>query len=400
FVVGFGIILYMLSAISIVPLTSQYIVSRLSLSLKVNNSTNISVVNVSNACNGSILGPEQIKIQKEASLLSLYYALTSGVAAIAINLILGPLSDFIGRRILFIIPIVGLFLKCVITSLIVYFDLNLNLMYLASAVDGLCGSYYAILVASFTYSADVTVPGKNRTVAIACMEGCLAVAASVGALSSGFLIKSTGYFYPVLMFAIAAAINLTLTFFCLPETLTEKKQPEKSPLYHIKKVFGFYFSNGSKRLLYSVLMGMFFFGVVVVLGRTSLETIYQLGEPFCWNSVKIGYFGALRLTVQFSCSILSIKFLQNYFKDEYISILSIPVVGIIGSSTVPIARSLMSKMTPPEKQGALFASIAIVETVCNSASNSLYNLVYNATVEHFKGAVWFMMAGFCIIAIM
>ncbi|XP_050406687.1 solute carrier family 46 member 3 [Patella vulgata] len=424
---GVSVVFYMMAAVSLTPVMSQYVVQRLKEAKFNATFLNITDNDISSPCgnhsNLTEFGRVEQEVQKEASMLTLYYSLTAGSSAILINIFMGPLSDSIGRKTIYLIPVMGVLCKNLIIMFIVYYNMNLNYFYLAYGIDGLCGSYYAVLVAMFSYSADITVPGNSRTIAIAVLEGCLAVAASVGQLATGYLIKSTGFFYPMVMVVCISALDIVIVFFLLPETLTVKRKAEKSPLKSIKKVFGFYFTEGSriKRCAYQTALGVFFFSVVTTLGRTSLETIYQLGVPFCWDSIKIGYYGAARLTISFICGVLALKILQKFLREEIISIISclsaiagfllegmadtsllmylVPLVSLIGAASIPIARSILSKMALPSQQGSLFASIAIVETICNSTSNLLYSAVYNATVEYYKGIVWFMMAGMALIDI-
>lgn len=43
--------------------------------------------------------------------------------------------------------------------------------------------------------------------------------------------------------------------------------------------------------------------------------------------------------------------------------------------------------------GALFASIAVTESLVSLASSTIYTTVYEATVERMRGAVFLLMAG-------
>ncbi|KAK6186679.1 hypothetical protein SNE40_005964 [Patella caerulea] len=322
---GVSVVFYMMASVSLTSVISQYLVRRLKEAKF--NSTFLNITDdVSSPCgnhtNLTEIGRVEQEVQKEASMLNLYYALTAGSSAIFINIFMGPLSDSIGRKKIYLIPMLGTLCSNLIIMFIVYYNMNLNYIFLACGIDGLFGSYYAVLVAMFSYSADITVPGNSRTIAIAVLEGCLAIAASLAQLAAGYLIKSTGFFYPMVMVVCISALDLVIVFFLLPETV--KGKAEKSPLKSIKRVFGFYFTEGSgiKRCAYLTALGVFFFSVVTMLGRSSLETIYQLGVPFCWDSIKIGYYGAVSLTTSFICGILVLKILQKFLREEIISIIS------------------------------------------------------------------------------
>lgn len=59
----------------------------------------------------------------------------------------------------------------------------------------------------------------------------------------------------------------------------------------------------------------------------------------------------------------------------------------------------MSKMTPIEKQGTLFGSIAIVENICNLVGSVLGGAIYSATVSYYRGMAYLVLAGFMLIAL-
>ncbi|XP_070179830.1 proton-coupled folate transporter-like [Littorina saxatilis] len=69
----------------------------------------------------------------------------------------------------------------------------------------------------------------------------------------------------------------------------------------------------------------------------------------------------------------------------------------MSNAAIPVTRAILSKMAGSSKQGALFASIAVTETLCALASNTLYNTVYEATVVHVRGAVFFFVAGVIVL---
>ncbi|KAK6181344.1 hypothetical protein SNE40_009217 [Patella caerulea] len=419
---GISVVLYTVAGITISPVITQYVEAKLREEVFGSSKSNGTI----RTCGNSTLTKnDQLEqgIQEEVSRLTLYFALVGNSAAFFMSIFLGPLSDSLGRKIIFLIPMFGILVKSLFVTFIIYFKLNIYYMYLAYGIDGLSGKNFVMLVATFAYSVDVAKPGKSRTIALTIMEGCMALAAGLGQLGAGYLIRSTGFFYTLVMFDIISALEIAVVFFFLPETVTNKQWRNSSLLGSIKKVFGFYFTDGTlhDRLCYVIALGTFFFGVVTTLGRTTLETIYQLGEPFCWNSVQIGYYGAFRLTALVLFSTAAVKILQPYFQDETIAIIStisaiaglifegvintswlmylVPVLGVLGGAAIPISRAIMSEMTLPSRQGALFASIAVIETICTSASNTLYNAVYNATVEYYKGIVWFNMAGLAFIDI-
>ncbi|XP_046342952.2 solute carrier family 46 member 3-like [Haliotis rufescens] len=415
--------LYTCAAMSGVPLQSQYVRHR--FLQRYTNSSNVSDTVVTSCDNDTMQHMDILqKVQEDTARQLLYFSLCGSIPSILVNLVFGSYSDFLGRKILFLLPLCGDLVRNVLSTLIIRYDWSLNLFFVGSSISGLCGSFTTILLACFAYAADITPPQKSRTIAIAVLETILAVASSVGSLATGYLIASLGYFYPSLMISILLAVAMFIVIFLLPETLRKVEHIVISPVVHLKKCFGFYtiYGSGLKRLQYNLCMAILFFGVIGLIGRTSIETLYQLDLPFCWNSVKIGYYGALRIAIQSACSVLAIKLLQPCIRDEIIAIIGmlfgaaslameafatadwmmyiVPVVGICGYTTVPIFRAIMSRMTSPDEQGALFSSIAAMETICSTVSITLYNTVYEDTIGTMKGAVFLMMSGFCGLAIL
>ncbi|XP_071165693.1 proton-coupled folate transporter-like isoform X2 [Mytilus edulis] len=62
--------------------------------------------------------------------------------------------------------------------------------------------------------------------------------------------------------------------------------------------------------------------------------------------------------------------------------------------TLPMVRAIMSQMTPPHKQGSIFAGVAAVEVICNMGASVSANAIYDATIDYYKGMTFFVMAGY------
>ncbi|XP_067682366.1 proton-coupled folate transporter-like [Haliotis asinina] len=150
-------------------------------------------------------------------------------------------------------------------------------------------------------------------------------------------------------------------------------------------------------------------------GTVNIENLYMLSPPFCWDSVRLGMYGALKDGVHYFSSAVIIKVLHVCTTDGIVGIIGfmsaaaskiiqglafvdwmlylVPLIGLLSFTVVPVARSAMSKMTSPTKQGAIFSSIAAAESVCGVVAQTLYMSVYRSTVDTFRGAVFIVMAG-------
>ena len=421
---GLIMLFYFSAAYIAVSWLPQYVHQRL-FETYTNSSSNTSHHGIyrcdSNVTDNSTL--LELKLQQETSQKILYFIYATTLPSFLVNLVMGSYSDSIGRKLFFLVPIVGNLGKGVVTLLIVKFNLDLNYFFLAFGLDGIGGSFTTFLLAIFAYTADITPPKNKRTIAIAALEVLLAAGTIVGKFGSGLLIKGTGFFYPMVVNMVLVLLTLFCVLFLLRETRDRTEKVRMSPLNHLKNVFGFYLFSGSRhyRLQYIVVMLIFCFGLVARFGRDNTETLYILNRPFCWLPDQIGYFGALRTGLMSVITMTVIKGCLNCLGDEYIIIVGmfaeigglvleamatsdlmmwwVPAISGSEATSSPITRSMLSRMTPSSQQGAIFASIATLETITSFVSNTMYGSIYTATVGTMRGAVFLIMTMWPFLAI-
>ncbi|XP_053407879.1 solute carrier family 46 member 3-like [Mercenaria mercenaria] len=174
--------------------------------------------------------------------------------------------------------------------------------------------------------------------------------------------------------------------------------------------------NDSSIYYFSVL---FFFAEIAGLNRSSIETLYFLGQPFCWGPSKIGVFTTTRYALLGVVGLGSLRLLQIFLSNEAIAVLStvsyaasfmieafaktnlliymVPVVGMFCFLMTPMIRGMMSTMTGPDKQGAMFSGIATIEVLSSISASLSLNEIYADTYSFMNGFVFLVMAGFCVI---
>ncbi|XP_041374687.1 solute carrier family 46 member 3-like [Gigantopelta aegis] len=421
---GIIMMLYFLSGFIFISWIPQYVHQRLYESYTNSSSKSNHYVyscNRTESDNNTLL---EIKLQKETSERVVYYSYANSLPTLLVNLVMGSYSDSIGRKLFFVIPIIGCLGKGVVSMLVVKLNLDLNYFYLAYGLEGIGGSFSTFLLATYAYTADITPPKNKRTLAIAALEVLLATGTISGKFATGLLIKSTGFFFPMVLNSGLGLLTLLFVIFFLVETTHGSEDSGKSPLSHLKNVFGFYLLTGSRRrrLQYVIVMLIFCLGLVGRFGRDNTETLYVLNQPFCWLPDKIGYFGALRTGLTSLVTMLFIKACLTCLRDEYIIATGmlgeigglvleamatsdlmmwlVPVVSSSEATSSPITRSMLSRMTSPSQQGAVFASIATLETITNFVANTMYGLIYSATVGgSVRGAVFLIMSVWPFLAI-
>ncbi|XP_045190797.2 solute carrier family 46 member 3-like [Mercenaria mercenaria] len=363
-------------------------------------------------------------VQQDTSIWLLYYSIAQHIPMFCVNTQLTGYTDTYGRKFLFVLATFGACAKyCVITAVIHF---NASLLYVVAmyAFDGLLGSSYALYAVSFSYVADITHKDNHRVLGVVIIEATLLASAIVSSLLSGYFIETLGYgfFNTAVISSSICLIGFFITILLLPESLDKiKRRPPNSLLGTLKNMVQFYVSKDvkGKRLIYLLLLSSFFFAEIAGLNRSSIETLYFLGQPFCWGPSKIGVFTTTRYALLGVVGLGSLRLLQIFLSNEAIAVLStvsyaasfmieafaktnlliymVPVVGMFCFLMVPMIRGMMSTMTDPDKQGAMFSGIATIEVLSSISASLSLNEIYAVTYSFMNGFVFLVMAGFCVI---
>ena len=97
--------------------------------------------------------------------------------------------------------------------------LSLKYMLLAYAVDGLAGSWFTVLLALYSVTADINTGKKSRTLSILSII-CLSSVAQAGvSVATSDLISSLGFFYASLLISCIGGVAFVIPLVLMPETL-------------------------------------------------------------------------------------------------------------------------------------------------------------------------------------
>ena len=264
-------------------------------------------------------------VQQETSRWQIYNTIASSVPAFITAIVYPSYTDTFGRRYLFIISLIGVFLQFFIDALTILFNGSLVFIVLGAFMFGATGTTYCLLSAMFTYIADVTEKGKERTAAITIIESLLLIMSTSSGLVAGFFIDGAGFKFPAITAASISFVNLLIVSFFLPETLPRNMRQKRLPvLRSVKRVVDFYLSSDfkGKRSLYILMIASFVILDLCSVHRRTLEVLYQLGMPFCWGPKKIGYFAALSNVGQSVFAIGIVALLQKCLSDVSIGMLA------------------------------------------------------------------------------
>ncbi|XP_046575154.1 solute carrier family 46 member 3-like [Haliotis rubra] len=421
------LMLYMCANVSSVPVFTQYIHSRYEDVYSNGTNSSSTSPNKQSPClanNSEEADEVQVLVQQSTSFEILKLSLCVQIPPVIVNMVVGSYSDHIGRKLLFVSPLLGCICKYVVFILVVKFHLHLNFLILGTLLEGFSGSSSTFVLANMAYAADVTKTHATRTFAIVIADSSVSIAIALGQVMTGFLIEKLGYFYPSVINTALILLATTIVIFCLTETVKKTEVKELSPVVHLKKVFGFYVnkSRGNKRCIFIACLAVYALMSVGFNGKYTIETLYQLGRPFCWNPVKIGYYGAYSTVFMTISGLVAIKLGSACVRVEILAVTgmfllmgslileglastdamlySVPLVASISAVSVPVTRSVLSRMVAAHEQGAIFSSMATVDTLCGAIGSTAFTSLYSATVETMRGMAFLVIAGVVFMAAM
>lgn len=257
-------------------------------------------------------------VQKITARWNMYSSMASKTATIFSAFIYTAYTDCYGRRFLFILSAVSMSIENGFSAAVIYFDSHPMYLVVTDALYGLTGSCYGFLAAIYAYMADLTISGKERSTALFLSTAATSVGAAIGIFTVGFYIESSGYFYPALVSAVIQIVVLLLSIFIIPESLTAERRITRPPFSSvIKRPFVFYISKDFKdvRCCFILLLFSFAFADMTVTHRKSMETLYQLGLPFCWRPTQIAIFATAISVGENMFGLAAMKIMQRCMKD-------------------------------------------------------------------------------------
>ncbi|XP_067221485.1 proton-coupled folate transporter [Chanodichthys erythropterus] len=393
-----------LSTFSIVlqmPLYTQYLWDRLSEDVGYNGTKG-------GGCNASTVHDP---LQKEVEILTAHWSLYINLGGFLVGLImvtlLGSWSDLAGRRLVLIIPSLGLAVQAAVYLIVMYLKLPVFWFLIGRICSGLSGDFNAILAGCFAYVADTSGRG-SRTFRVAILEACLGLAGMFASIIGGQWRRAQGYINP---FWLVLATNLAAAFYTylfVPETVTPDPEAKLLSTRHHRAIYRLYESDepqGRRTKLWFYTL-CFFLVVSVHLGCSDLYVLYELSAPLCWGPEMIGY-GSAAKNLAYLTSLTGLRAMQCCLEDSWVALVGLTsnIVGLIVISvadttalmftgyglcflfmaSTPVLRSKLSKLVDPSEQGALFASVACVEGLCSLVSSGVFNSLYPASLHFMKG---------------
>lgn len=214
------------------------------------------------------------RVQQEAARWQMYMTIASSSIVVVTTFLYTVYSDVIGRRFVFILCCFSITLYYFLSSLVVLFNMEFIYLILANVIYSLTGTSYGLLAVGYSSIADIATAGKERAIALVCMNLSASIGDTFGALTAGFV-------YPSFTAAAIALLGSLVAVFCIPESLNENDKLIRPRLLEsIKRPFAFYFSKTftGLRLIFGILLISFIFSDMAGVHVSTTETLFTYLE--------------------------------------------------------------------------------------------------------------------------
>ncbi len=347
----------------------------------------------------------------QASLLITSYAISQFLA----TPVLGRFSDFLGRKPLLIISLLG----TVVASLIASFSPFAWLLFASRILDGLTGGNMSIATAVI---ADTTTPAE-RPKAFGLFDAAFRMGFVTGPAISFFALKLPrfpGVTSLGMSFFIAAIISIVavlLTWFMLPETLSEREELRLSwQMFRFGKIFQAARSPKLGRAFVLTFLSGFTFTIFTFAFQPFfLNVLHQDAERLTIMFILIGVIGVVTqlfavgpLTKRFNLAdILAVAIagraavflLIPTFPVLPIFVALACILGITNSFTTPLINAILSTNSTNREQGevqGINASYLSISNALGPACAGLLVSISYSTPFWVTGILTLLTAGFAL----
>ncbi|RDD45636.1 Proton-coupled folate transporter [Trichoplax sp. H2] len=376
-------------------------------------------------------------IESQTSTYIFYLNLSFIIPSVCASIILGNLSDKLGRKVVMILPCIGAGIKNVIFLINAYLiDKPVPYMYIGSAISGFFGNYPTLLMAVFSYISDIS-HGDTRSSRIGILESMTFIGGSMANFISGRWLDTAGFLPPfwanvIIYFCLILYIIFVITESYHPTDPNDNQQvdtPDQNRCSTFFSMRNFQASYkviikprvGHLRIHLILLVAIFFLNVIIFNAFNNIIYVYLKHPPLSLTPTSIGDIVALKLCLNGIAAIIVMPILSKilHFNDTslimigvlsstaswlYIGFIRSPSIVFIGSiidgltgMAIPSCRAMLSKIVNQDELGKMFGFISATEVLTSLLASAIANGIYSATVRTAITTVFITMASLTII---
>lgn len=267
------------------------------------------------SCDTNVSDPgylEMESVQKEAARWNIYIEVATNVPSIFMTILYGSYSDKIGRKIILLLPPIGLMVAAAVNICIIHFDLPVY-VFLLTSLQSFFGGSNMMIAACFAYIADTTTH-QARAFRMTLLDVILMSAASFAQLGLGYWIKAQGFFPPYMFVLGAGFISLLYGIFLVPESKPKTQNAQKNTAEYLTQGYKLCIKADSTGRRWKINMILLSY-VVGNLGSTfDVMTLYEMNTPLCWKSVLIGYYEAASMMTRCLATLAAVVIFERCMK--------------------------------------------------------------------------------------
>ncbi|KAK3748823.1 hypothetical protein RRG08_065330 [Elysia crispata] len=362
------------------------------------------------------------RVQSMTSSVIMKFDITASVLEVFAVLFLGTFSTSLGRKAQLLIPISGYTVRALSILAVALWDLDLAWLYVGCVAEGLMGGKTGIYLAAYLYVSDITPRNKKRTLGMSLLEGIRGIMGSAINILSGQMIQRTTFIVPALFTACGSLICLLMATL-MPNHMQMSEKWSKDILRKSwRTLISPFLGNKDKRVkqMMIVASAVYVLGFSTIYSLDRIRLLYLMYRPFCWSAINIGWYQFGRQAIFNMSIIILIPLCQHCLLG-----VSLAVVGAAASVAeyilyafannnthlyvaLPLSfgqgfplnliRGETSRLFGTEKQGPLFACMAVLESISFAVGIFMMS-IYTMSLGFFTGLSFLVFAAMILIVL-
>ena len=294
-----------------------------------------------NACiTADDLGDLVTGVQKSSYHLLSYVYVPGQAASLFTSLILVSLSDTLGRKFIFYSVGTGVTVEGIMAFIIVWFNLDIHLFVASSVVSEICGGFRSVMAASAAFAADVSLPGRSRSVRLSLIEAMIFVAGVVSNGGTGKVLELLNCsFWPLtLVYSTSGLLVILYTALFLPEPFSRQERLQRAAgqprgVGRLLRGLKLFFCPSSYPT-WKLWAALGVLGIIIgnLVASNLITPIFQEGPPLKWHPAMIGYYAMVAMASHGAVTLFVLPLLVALSLPD----LAIAMVGVAFSGAMAL----------------------------------------------------------------